>query len=381
VVSVPVRSEKSRRHEALDGLRGIAALFVVIYHIPWTNHISNTNAAGNYFLFVDLFFMLSGFVLAASYLDRIRSAAELSHFIRLRFFRIYPLHFAVLIAFVLLEFVKVIGRQTGVMISERTPFSPPDSFRDILLNVFLVQSLNMTDHMSWNNPSWSISCEAAGYVAFAVATFSGMTRTKTFQIGAIPLAMLGYALVLYLKGTLNATYDLGVVRCLAGLCVGIWAYNLTQSTHLSFVRTEVLSIIALCLVFWVSIALGLAVGATGVVVLPAFALALLYLHQDRGYGAKVLTSQSVRFLGRISYSIYMVHFLVLVLIEIVIKRFVPPSMYFIEAGLQPLKINRWVGDGMALAIVILILLLSSISYKVIEKPWREYGRSRSGQSF
>ena len=89
LASTPVGMGKSKRYEALDGLRGIAALLVVLFHIHWTNHITNTNAIRHAFLFVDLFFMLSGFVLTASYLDRIRSGVQVRHFLRLRFFRIY----------------------------------------------------------------------------------------------------------------------------------------------------------------------------------------------------------------------------------------------------------------------------------------------------
>jgi peptidoglycan/LPS O-acetylase OafA/YrhL len=363
---------KPRRYVALDGLRGIAALIVVLCHIRWTNHLTGSNAIQHGFLFVDLFFMLSGFVLAASYLERIRSIIELCHFLLLRFFRIYPLHFVMLLAMIALELVKVAGLWTGIMVPAQPPFSRSNSFGDIFLNVFLIQSLGTTDHLSWNIPSWSISCEAAGYVAFAFATLAGMTKTKAFQIIAVPMAIAGYVFVLHLKGTLNAFYDVGIVRCLAGLSLGVWAYNLTQATRISFIEPGILGIIAVGLAAWVIVTLCFVNGITEAMVVPIFLLALLFLHQDRGIGAKVLCSQSIKFLGLISYSIYMVHFPILIFLGMVLKRIVPASVD--EAGLPQLSINPWLGDGLLLIVVALILLVASFTFSRIEKPWREYGR-------
>jgi peptidoglycan/LPS O-acetylase OafA/YrhL len=374
-----IGAPKPRRYVALDGLRGIAALIVILFHIHWTNHLTGSNAIRHGFLFVDLFFMLSGFVLAASYLERIRSRIELGHFLLLRFFRVYPMHIAMLLAMIALELLKVAGLWTGIMVPARTPFSGTDSFGDIFLNVFLIQSLGTTDHLSWNNPSWSISCEAAGYVAFGFATLAGMTKTKVLQIMAVPMAVAGYVVVLHLKGTLDATYDFGVIRCLAGLFLGVWAYNLTQVTRISFIEPGTLGIMAVGVAAWVIVTLCFVDGITEAIVIPGFLLALLFLHQDRGIATKVLCSRSIRFLGLISYSIYMVHFPILVSLGMALKRIVPASSYSLdEAGLPQLAINPWLGDGLLLIVVALILLVASFTFSRIEKPWREYGRSQIG---
>jgi peptidoglycan/LPS O-acetylase OafA/YrhL len=278
-----------------------------------------------------------------------------------------------------LELIKVVGLWTGIMVPALPPFSRSNSFGDIFLNVFLIQSLGTTDHLSWNTPSWSISCEAAGYVVFAFATLAGMTRTKAFQIIAVPIAILGYVFVLHLKGTLDADYDVGIVRCLAGLSLGVWAFNLTQATRISLIEPGILGIIAVGLTAWAIVALCFAHGITEAMVVPTFLLALLFLHQDRGIGAKVLCSQSIKFLGLISYSIYMVHAPILIFVGMVLKRIVPASAYSLdEAGLPQLSINPWLGDGLLLIVVALILLVASFTFSQIEKPWREYGRSRIG---
>jgi hypothetical protein len=58
------------------------------------------------------------------------------------------------------------------------PFSKPNAFGDLVLSIFLIQSHGTTDHLGWNAPSWSISCEAAEYVAFALASLSDIIKDE-----------------------------------------------------------------------------------------------------------------------------------------------------------------------------------------------------------
>ncbi len=373
-------STTAQRYNALDGLRGVAALAVVLFHVRWTNHLTESNLIRHGFLMVDLFFMLSGFVLAASYSHRIRSGAEFYRFVRLRFFRIYPLHIVILALMVALEVAKVAGRWSGLMIPVRQPFSLPNSFVDILLNVFLVHSLGTTDHLSWNSPSWSISCEAAGYIVFALGAFIGALGTKAFQMIAVPLAVAGYALIITYEGTLNVTYDLGIVRCLAGLLLGIWAYNLTRTTRISSLEESTLNVAAVCVIAWLGVTLSFASGALDAIVIPGFVVALLCLHQDRGYAAKALSCRPIAFLGSISYSVYMTHYFIIIVFGMLIKRVASKSSYAADnAGLLQLTMNPWLGDGLLLGAIALIIWVASHTYSRIEKPWREYGRSHLGR--
>ena len=80
------------RFEALDMLRGLAAVLIVVFHAYWTSDAANPwNKA---WLGVDLFFALSGFVLAHAYLGRLRAGMPLTTFMRLRAIRLYPLYIA-----------------------------------------------------------------------------------------------------------------------------------------------------------------------------------------------------------------------------------------------------------------------------------------------
>ena len=83
----------------LEGLRGIAALFVAIYH-SWPSGIRSFPLMINGWLWVDLFFVLSGSVMSYSYSKRITSKVDFFNFIIKRFGRLYPLHFFTTLAFI-----------------------------------------------------------------------------------------------------------------------------------------------------------------------------------------------------------------------------------------------------------------------------------------
>src|ERR1700750_2532859 len=100
-------SNIKHRFEALDIFGGIFASMVVFFPM---SAFSNTIIINNEFiynsdLFVDFFFVLSGFVIAYSY-QSIKTRAELSKFYKKRFFRLYPLHLIVLLLFVVIELSK-----------------------------------------------------------------------------------------------------------------------------------------------------------------------------------------------------------------------------------------------------------------------------------
>lgn len=82
-------ASKHQRYVTLDALRGIAALAVVVVHIPMLFGLPQQLSSG---LAVDLFFILSGFVLEHAYGDGLRREMSFSAFIRVRMIRLYPLY-------------------------------------------------------------------------------------------------------------------------------------------------------------------------------------------------------------------------------------------------------------------------------------------------
>ncbi|MGE3149622.1 MAG: acyltransferase family protein, partial [Pseudorhodoplanes sp.] len=312
-----------QRYEALDGLRGVAALAVCFFHIRWANHITEWNGIRHAFVFVDLFFMLSGFVLFNAYGAYITNRSRVVEFLTLRFFRIYPLHFAILMGLVLLEATKLLGELRGVVVPEHAAFSGQNSPGLLVVNLLLLQGFPFAGQLSWNTPSWSISCEAAGYVVFAAACFIGLV--KRFAVGFwIAVAILSYVIVLAVKQSLDASYDLGLLRCLGGFCVGIAIAKFIRiesvASWFNACGERTMTLITGGIVLWIVVALSYVDGYSEAVLLPAFAALILVLHRDSGAVAGALKSAPLAFLGRVSYSVYMIHVPVLMVALSVLTR-------------------------------------------------------------
>ena len=175
------------RFEALDGWRGIAALLVALYHLPFINHLYSIPIIRNSFLFVDFFFVLSGFVIAYAYSQRLNNKKEIGLFIFRRIGRLWPLHVFVLLLFVLMELLKiyVMSKSGGGWEHAEAPFSNEYSVNSLFSNIFLLQSIGLHDELTWNYPSWSISVEFYTYLIFvsffALFRFNKLIPTSPFS--------------------------------------------------------------------------------------------------------------------------------------------------------------------------------------------------------
>jgi peptidoglycan/LPS O-acetylase OafA/YrhL len=356
------------RYKALDGLRGVAALMVVAFHIRWTNHFIEWDGVRNGFLAVDLFFMLSGFVLANT---RLASVGDYKEFLIRRLFRLYPLHLATLAVLVFIELVKAAVSLKGPTL-DNVPFSGPYDVSSLVANVLLLQAIAV-DRLTWNVPSWSISSEFIAYVLFGLAVLTGLTRRRWFDVLAIPTAVVLYGAVAYAAGTLNVSFGIGILRCLAGFWIGVYLFRFSQ--HAEWLRrlsTLHLSAIQLGLTAWVIVSLTFAHGPYALAILPPFALSLMFLQQDRGTVADLLQLKAVSFLGLISYSIYMIHFPILLMVERGFHRVLPTSAFV--SDFIYVRLNLWLGDALFIAIMATVVGLSWITFKWIEEPWRRRGR-------
>src|ERR1700678_3300311 len=116
------------------------------------------------YLMVDLFFVMSGFIMLHVYgrgFSRGLAKENVRHFLVARFARTYPLHlFALLLLVVIVRYLTSWGNPAIVL----------EQPRDILPNVFLLQSFGVCHIYNWNIPSWSISAEWGAYLLFPFLT-------------------------------------------------------------------------------------------------------------------------------------------------------------------------------------------------------------------
>jgi peptidoglycan/LPS O-acetylase OafA/YrhL len=181
--------------EILDGLRGIAALAVVIFHfMEWIYPDPNNNFIGHGFLAVDFFFCLSGFVIGYAYDNRIGTMG-LWRFFRLRLIRLHPL--------------VVLGSVLGLLGLLFDPFAAPMTYGvgriallficSILLIPLPVMEERAFNLFSLNAPSWSLFWEYIANIFYAVV-LSKLGR-RTLLVLTI-LAAAGICLVSYRAGNL-----------------------------------------------------------------------------------------------------------------------------------------------------------------------------------
>ncbi|MFC3579139.1 acyltransferase family protein [Sphingomonas hylomeconis] len=362
--------QKDRHYIALDAWRGVCALLVVIGHLKTSGYISAMPISGASYRFVDFFFVLSGFVITHSARDGICSTrANVWSFIIRRIGRLWPLHIAVLLGFIAYELVMLAATHAGMSLGKE-PFSGKDQLAYIPANILLIQAWNTLPSASWNIPAWSISAEFAAYLIFA-ACF-GLCGKR----GMIPLVAIGIisAGVIISAGAAGpaGTFDYGVPRCLFGFAGGALIYSLWRKMPDELPGATAWEAAMVLLTFAVVIYCPLEWGAA---VVPVFCATVLVFAFEKGAISRVLMTAPGQFLGKRSYSIYMVHVLIVVCILSAVA--VMPKF-----GLDALAIGK-VGDNtgivaaplLADALIVLyvavVLLISTVTFDLIEEKWRK----------
>lgn len=164
--------------KALSGLRIVAAVWVVLFHFrPWLEvsapgfrsalaPVINCGAQG-----VDLFFILSGFVLTWNYLDRMGESFSMKatlHFLWLRLARVWPVYVVTLhLALAWIIFTLYVGHLPSPVADQLSAVSYA---RQVLLVQLWFQPF--FDGSSWDGPAWSISAEWLAYLLFGVVVLA-----------------------------------------------------------------------------------------------------------------------------------------------------------------------------------------------------------------
>jgi peptidoglycan/LPS O-acetylase OafA/YrhL len=303
----------------------------------------------------------------------------------LRFFRLYPLHLAVTLAFLALVLAK------QFVLPAFTSMKPSGPLQDdfgvaLLLNVLLLHSMGLTSYAILNAPSWSISAELWTYVVFALVCVTLRRSVRRVAMMCL-IGIAGISIVLAFTGDRGlATYiDYGFPRCLASFGLGTFVWLLVDRAPLrlsrlaqDFALVVSLAAVAVFLAFTSSRTPANAFAPL------LFAVVIYLCGVDRGSSVKsVLECSALKALGRWSYSIYMVHLMIAVLMMNVVER-VWRGHVEIEGFTAVSDVPLWIGDGLVMLYLALVIGVSALTYRFIESPWREFGRhlarGRSGQA-
>jgi len=374
------------RYVALDSWRGIAACLVALYHFDAVSHAYGVPLLRNAWLFVDLFFVLSGFVIAANYQERLLAGYGAGRFLLLRLGRLYPLHFVMLALLVACKALLLVPALAPISSSAAPPFSTPNEAPGtILANLLLAQSLHLYEFHTWNAQSWSISAEFWTYVVF-VACLLGLRRRAWIALAA---AAVGGPLLIGAVSYRNlaADYDWGLLRCLYGFAVGVAVWNAHQRWRaplgrwLSGSAAEWGAVVLMCAFVSVAGKSALSLAAPYV-----FGLLVLVFAFESGGASALLRRRLPVFLGLVSYSIYMTHVFIM-------KRFMDAGralekFWQVDAfthremhgqDVKFLGLEAWQGDLATLAYLAAVVAVSYFSFRWLERPARDWVKRRLAQ--
>lgn len=345
----------------LQSLRGIAAMIIVLHHQKsLSTNLAQNDFMANSDLAVDFFFVLSGFVIALNYQHMLNKFNIIISFIKRRFFRLYPLHLIMLVIYLLLEIVKYLFEQKTGLVANEAAFSK-SNIDNFITNLFLLQGL-VDSELSYNEVSWSISFEFYTYILFVFFVF--FIRNKIFYFLLIILITFVSLYYVYKFGLMDESNRLGYLRCSYSFFLGVLIYNINNK-----IKNVDLSILEIPL-FLITIYLFCYIPNTTFMPL-VFGLLILTLNQtNRGYIKLFLNNKFFIFIGKISYSVYMIHYLIIWL-NIQTLRFIFGVDTEIRNNYTYLKLTNFESTLFIIFTILIVLVCSAISYNLIEKRFLE----------
>ena len=363
------------RLEALDAWRGICATLVALEHLTIQSVLHENRLIHFGYRFVDFFFVLSGFVIAHAYGQRLREApSEIWSFLHRRIGRLWPLHATILAAFVAFEIGVYVASKGGISIG-RAAFTERHTLPTLPANLFLVHAWNTLDHSTWNVPSWSISTELLAYALFGVVCVALSQRS---WVTAAALALMGASLyfVMYQAPEgMSSTYQDGIFRCVYGFMMGVLTRALWERWKW---RANTLVEIAVVVAVLCGVIL-LPGGRPAVLVTPIFALAVWVFASADGSVSTALRRPLLQKLGAWSYSIYMVHSLIALLVlagAVVVTKFGFPLFARVD-DVATIAGPRWANELIAVGYLATVILVARFTYRRVELPgqrlWTRFG--------
>ena len=302
-----------RTFVALDGLRGVAAIMVALRHAPflWEGPAASTGWMGNSYLAVDLFFVLSGFVLEHAYRRRFRQGLSVRSFMLARLQRLYPLY---ALAFIL-SLPFLLGQLAA---------GAPDRAQTILGLLCSALMLPTPDpaHLDadlypFNFAAWSLFFEVAANLLFAALGKRLDTKSVIWLVGGFALALvvcatmgwLGFGIEADKRGVLGGgptweTFGAGVIRVGFSFFAGVLVYRFYETARLPAARPgfaiSAFALVTAILALDFPSSLDLALSLFSVIVVFPLAITIC-ARFDPPRGALANTMQT---LGLLSYGIY-----------------------------------------------------------------------------
>ena len=368
-------SDSKPHYELLDGLRGVAALLVICYHIfegfatsPLDQHFNHGYMA------VDFFFILSGFVIGYAYDDRWKTTLTLKGFFKRRLIRLHPM----VIMGALLGAVSYCIQGSVKWDGTQVPFTMV--LIALLLNLFLLPVVPGTgadvrgnnEMYPLNGPSWSLFFEYIGNILYALFIRKFSTRALTVLVIAAAAGLASFGISnLSGYGHLGVGWSMidynllgGFLRLMFSFSVGLLMSRIFKPAKVKgafWICSAVLAVLFTVPHFggsdrlWIN---GLYESVCAIVIFPA----LVWLGAS-GKTTDKVTSTVCKFLGDISYPLYVVHY---------------PLMYlfywWLWSGEEKIPFSQaW---PVAIVVIIASIILAYLCLRFYDIPLRKWLASR-----
>jgi len=339
----------------LDGLRGIFSLMIVFFHYK-ENYLPDFMCQLFFirecYTFVDFFFVLSGYVIAVNYHNKISDFSKFRNYIKKRFFRLFPLLFYTVTLtlifdlignFYLPNLVKNVDEVSTLLMR----------YLDTL--TFMNSTPVLGSSSGINGVSWSISSEMISYFVFGSVSLFAIGQKKNFVI--LTVIIFCFLFSIY-NGSHFNTGDYGFIRGLISFNLGyfVWLLSLKKikvNNYLEFLIPVFLLTMFYLMNNYMS---GFNKQMFGLFVVPIFfSVSILLLLNTNGLITKVLNTKPLVFLGEISYSVYLNHAIFIL---------VGPKIIFNILGLPQ---NTSTEIFVFLMIITTIIIYSKLTYVYVEK--------------
>ena len=343
----------------LTSLRGIAAMAVVLQHFSATaqKHAATTipSLVPHGYMAVDLFFVLSGFIMTYTYLAdfEAQGVRAFPTFMGKRVARIVPLN---LLAVAL---VVLAGAASQALLSRNIFHDSHNLAFDVAANAFMVQGLGIGTNL--NGPSWSLSTEFAAYFLFPLFLALILHPRRIVAVVALALSTLILCWMASMNTRLGLADDStlgGIGRCFTEFCLGMGTYRVIQAPRIrDFLARDAIAMLILAAS---AAMLVLRVDLFAALLFPAVVATLAC---NRGRVAAAFSTRIPYFLGVISFSIYLLH-----------NMFRPIELLILQT-VHPAPLSTPVALAFALFGSLTVIPFAWLAYVAVERPGRTVVRA------
>lgn len=344
-----IEVKKKTKLNSLTSFRFIAALMVFLFHVGFFTKYQTG------YLGVSFFFILSGFILAYNYYNKLinLSATEIKKFFIARIAKVYPVHFITfLIAIPYYFFIPL--KHDSILY-----------FFQALTNMLLIHSFIPFGNVSFNGVSWSLSDEMFFYATFPFCILfflnylQGILRKMLFILGIWIMTILLIITTFPEPSNFNTWFayffpGVRLVEFLVGIFLGLVFIEkekyLSKLPKIIFSILEILTLTLLVVMILIA-PIFIQNLRYGLIFIPFWANLIFVFSFQKGFLSKILSNKILVYLGEISFSFYMIHNLVL--------------SYILFLWKPDLQESILIGACLGISLV-----LSAIMYRFYEEPVR-----------